>query len=170
MTKIEVRGGFHAVILIGKEDLIQIQLKDEVFIVAIGDFQGDQDFVDLALDSDIAVLQHQIASDLLGDGAGAGLNAAAADILDKGAGNRNRIEAGVFKETLVLLRDDSVNHVGADLRQRDRSAGAGLLAVDRSEQVAIGIEYAGGLILGRIVFQRGDARGRRVQPYRGTTS
>ena len=81
VTKIELRGRFDAIILIGQENFVQVEFQDEVLVVSIGNFQRHQNLVDLSLQRDLGIVQHQIAGDLLRDGAGARFDAAAADVL-----------------------------------------------------------------------------------------
>ena len=133
MPKIELRCGLHAIVLIGKENLVQIQFEDEVFVILAGYFQGDQNFVDFARQRDFGIAQDKVAGYLLGDRAGAGFDAALTDVLDEGADNGNRVKARVGKVAFIFLRDDGVNDVGAHVAERDGRSRAGLLAVERGD-------------------------------------
>ena len=91
-------------------DLVQIELEDLVLGVGALDADGEDGFLDLALDRAVAGEQ-EVLGDLLRDGRGA-LGAAVAalhlglDQLEDGAGDALHVETAVLVEALVLGREE----------------------------------------------------------------
>ena len=153
MLKVELRGRFDAVGLVAEENLVQIQLQNEVFVVSAGNFGSNDDLLQLAGGRNGRVLQDQIARHLLCDRARARFDPSGAQILEEGAHNRNRVPAGVLKIALIFDRHDCIDHLRRDLSERDIIACATLRAGQFGDQTAVRRQDACGAELRLIIRQ-----------------
>ncbi len=101
-------------------DLVEVELEDPVLRQRLVDPGSEQDLLDLAVDRQLVRQQH-VLGDLLRDGRGAdrpALAVPAPDIGQRGAEHRDRVDAVVAVEILVLGRQEGGDDALGDRRDR----------------------------------------------------
>ena len=173
--KVGLRGGVCAIGKVAVIEFVEINLQDLLFGIAAADLGGEDGFVDLARQRLFGREEDQL-DQLLGDGAGAGDEAALQDGIVERAQERDRVNAGVVVEIGVLGGDGGLQQVGRHAIQRHDCAPSGVGVKGLVEEVTLAVEdaraleragavgeFAGG---GQVAGDDGIGDERAAQPQR----
>ena len=139
LVEIDQRTGGDAIGAAAEIDLVQIELEDAFLRQRLLHTDGEDRFLDLAREAVLVAEQH-VLRDLLGDGRGADLAPALADmheILDGGAHHGRGIDAAMGEELAILGRQHGLDH--ARRNGRDRHEHAALGRVFRQQTTVAGM-------------------------------
>ena len=134
LAEIDLRGRGKPVGALAEVDLVEVDLEDLLFRECLLDLQCDQDLVDLAGVAAF-VREKEIARELHGDRAGPLGLAARRQIGKRRAGNTQKVDAAVGKETVVLGGQDGPGHDWRHILEFDDAAA---LFTELADQHAIG--------------------------------
>mmetsp|Transcript_27362 Transcript_27362/g.50217 ORF Transcript_27362/g.50217 Transcript_27362/m.50217 type:complete len:207 (+) Transcript_27362:201-821(+) len=148
-VEIGLTGGSHAIRILTKENLVQIQLKDLFLAQRLFDPGGKDDLLDLALCLPVTG-QQKVLHDLLGDGRGpAHIAAPRAHRVISRSPDPAQIVPFVGIEILVLGTDKRLlDHVGDCIGRRKQAAFLRKL-IDDLPLAGIDTADGGGLVLGQ---------------------
>ncbi len=137
--------------------LVQIERQQLIFVVVALKLESQvrlAQFAKIACLIALIVIHEQVARQLLRQGAGAGGDAAAAEILPGGARNRQRIDAGVIEKAAVLGGNGRLHARGGDAAQVEVVLLAGVGVEHLVEQLAIAVENLRGWARGAQFHRR----------------
>ena len=176
LAEVDLRCRRDAVGALSEEHLVQEQRHDLFFRELLFYLPGEEGLAQLAREQAFAG-QEVVARELLGDRAAALAARARAQVVDGGAQDADRVDAGVAEETAVLGGDEGIDDEGLELVVADQDAATLAHFLDQAAVAAVhaqrdlqrdlanrlGRRQAGGYV----IPGADDGRGQRQRAARG---